>query len=156
VRTLVANKNSAMGGAFALRPYTDDILADYSETLHLLKNPLPHDENPPPAWMIYQIAMDNACTGRSFFSTSAGRIGLGPAHSEVGDLICIFHDTYRPFIIRPRDTMSSSLLGKRMWMALCTVKRLRPRKQKQLELLYWFEVTGAKSLREGVRHRMTH
>jgi len=38
---------------------------------------------------------------RSFFSTRAGRIGLGPIYLQSGDQICIIHKGCTPYIVRP-------------------------------------------------------
>lgn len=38
----------------------------------------------------YAIGMMNACDGRRIFNTKNGRLGLGPATSQEGDIICTF------------------------------------------------------------------
>ncbi len=47
-------------------------------------------------------AVCNACIERRFFSTTGGRIDLGPFHTQPGDQICIFYGGYTPSIIRPQ------------------------------------------------------
>lgn len=51
--------------------------------------------------------------GRSFFSTAKGNIGMGPKTIQPGDLICIYHQTITPFIVRtaPDDSTQYNLLG---------------------------------------------
>jgi len=39
--------------------------------------------------------------GRSYFSTTNGRIGLGPADTQPGDQVCILYTATTPFILRP-------------------------------------------------------
>jgi tetratricopeptide (TPR) repeat protein len=50
----------------------------------------------------FMESMGYSAHGRSFFSTKGGRVGLGPPHTKPGDLVCIFYNSYTPFIIGPR------------------------------------------------------
>lgn len=38
--------------------------------------------------------------GRCFFVTTNGRIGLGPAHMQVGDTVCVFFYCPTPYVLR--------------------------------------------------------
>lgn len=49
---------------------------------------------------IYYEAMDLVCRGRTFFSTTQGRVGLGPPETLSGDQICVLHNASTPFILR--------------------------------------------------------
>jgi hypothetical protein len=48
----------------------------------------------------YSQAFGYACSGRRFFTTRDGRLGLGPHNTEPGDSICIFYNGSTPYIIR--------------------------------------------------------
>jgi hypothetical protein len=50
----------------------------------------------------YTNTMGNIQLGRAFFSTSAGRIGLGPSDIEPGDFVWIFENSFVPCILRYR------------------------------------------------------
>ncbi|KAE9376050.1 hypothetical protein N431DRAFT_437438 [Stipitochalara longipes BDJ] len=66
------------------------------------------------AWAILPEYMNNvasACANRAFFTTLDGRIGLGPSNLETGDTVCIFCNTFSPFIIRSTDSGHSKLIG---------------------------------------------
>jgi hypothetical protein len=55
------------------------------------------------AWFEYYDALMNACKGRAFFSTSKGRIGLGPADVVKGDVVCVFYSGAPLYVIRFKD-----------------------------------------------------
>jgi hypothetical protein len=59
----------------------------------------------------YMNHVSAACVNRSFFTTLDGRVGLGPSNLETGDTVCIFCNTFTPFIIRSRDSGHSELIG---------------------------------------------
>lgn len=48
----------------------------------------------------YYTKLRMICDGRRFFATSGGQIGLGPAHTKPGDLICVFYGGDTPYILR--------------------------------------------------------
>lgn len=49
---------------------------------------------------LYDTKLSIICHGRRFFATSRGQIGLGPAHTKPGDLICVFYGGDTPYILR--------------------------------------------------------
>ncbi|KAF2657183.1 hypothetical protein K491DRAFT_347136 [Lophiostoma macrostomum CBS 122681] len=55
-------------------------------------------------------ALTNACNHRRFFTTTAGRIGIGPSEMRVGDDICILQGGTLPFVLR-RDGDYDELIG---------------------------------------------
>jgi hypothetical protein len=55
----------------------------------------------------YVEALSSATHERCFFTTRSGRIGLGPKHTEPGNVVCIFYNGYTPFTIRPREDSES-------------------------------------------------
>lgn len=59
----------------------------------------------------YMQNVSAACSNRTFFTTLDGRIGLGPPNLETGDTVCVFCNTFSPFIIRSRDSGHSTLIG---------------------------------------------
>jgi hypothetical protein len=48
----------------------------------------------------YGRSVEAACTRRRFFSTKAGRLGLGPWDTNSGDIVCIFYLSPTPFFLR--------------------------------------------------------
>lgn len=63
------------------------------------------------AMMDYIEAWGYASHGRSYFTTESGRVGLGPQHTQPGNLVCMFYNGGSPFILRLKDTNSYFLLG---------------------------------------------
>jgi hypothetical protein len=51
----------------------------------------------------FHAAAHNVCHGRAFFSTSGGRIGLGPPDVKKGDVVCVFYSGRPLYIIRLKD-----------------------------------------------------
>jgi hypothetical protein len=51
----------------------------------------------------FHTAASNVCFGRAFFSTSGGRIGLGPPDVMKGNVVCIFYSGGPVYIIRFKD-----------------------------------------------------
>jgi hypothetical protein len=43
------------------------------------------------------------CSGRWFFRTAAGRMGIGPGPMKEGDLLCLLFGGGVPYILRPKD-----------------------------------------------------
>jgi len=52
---------------------------------------------------MYFSSAKSACRGRAFFSTSGGRIGLGPPDVKKGDIVCVFYPGDPLFIIRFKE-----------------------------------------------------
>lgn len=48
----------------------------------------------------YGILVSRITRGRCFFATRDGRIGLGPAESQIGDTVCVFFYCPTPYILR--------------------------------------------------------
>lgn len=78
----------------------DQLLARQSRT--------PHQEL---QLLDYIEAWGYASHGRSFFTTDGGRIGLGPQHTQPGNLVCIFYNGGSPYILRPKHHNSYFLIG---------------------------------------------
>jgi hypothetical protein len=55
------------------------------------------------AWIEYHYPFLEICKGRAFFSTSKGRIGLGPPDIVKGDVVCVFYSGAPLYVIRFRD-----------------------------------------------------
>lgn len=51
----------------------------------------------------YMLNVRMKCRHRTFFSTSGGRIGIGPSQTKSGDLVYIIRNTLTPFILRPME-----------------------------------------------------
>ncbi|KAE9382070.1 HET-domain-containing protein [Stipitochalara longipes BDJ] len=52
-------------------------------------------------WVDYSVVgREQMCLGRAFFTTSGGRIGLGPLDVKKGDVVCVFYSGNPLFIIR--------------------------------------------------------
>jgi hypothetical protein len=49
-------------------------------------------------------AINAVCNGRRFFTTSNGRLGVGPPRIEPGDIVCVFRGEPLPLILRPDPT----------------------------------------------------
>lgn len=73
-----------------------------------------HEILTPETWKLlpdYMNKINTACSNRTFFTTLDGRIGLGPSNLEIGDTVCMFCNTFSPFIIRSRVSGHSELIG---------------------------------------------
>jgi hypothetical protein len=57
--------------------------------------------------LTFMEAVTFACSGRRYFSTKNGRVGLGPADIEPGDLVCVFLSGPTPYIIRQSQRNSN-------------------------------------------------
>jgi hypothetical protein len=55
------------------------------------------------AWIEYYESFSIICEGRAFFSTSKGRIGLGPSDVAKGDVVCVFYSGDPLYVIRFKD-----------------------------------------------------
>ncbi|KAF2110440.1 heterokaryon incompatibility protein-domain-containing protein [Lophiotrema nucula] len=53
----------------------------------------------------------NRADGRSVFATEENWLGLGPASTQAGDVLCIFRNARVPHIIRPLENASYLLIG---------------------------------------------
>jgi hypothetical protein len=51
----------------------------------------------------YAVALTRAIEGRTFFFTSAGRMGIGPPDCQVGDYVSIIAGAGVPYVLRERD-----------------------------------------------------
>ena len=45
--------------------------------------------------------INNINTGRRYFSTENGRLGLGPPEIQKGDTVCVFYGTETVMLLRP-------------------------------------------------------
>ena len=50
---------------------------------------------------LYASDAIRACCGRRFITTTKGRVGLAPADSKEGDVICVFLGSGTPYVLRP-------------------------------------------------------
>jgi hypothetical protein len=55
------------------------------------------------AWIEYNESFEAVRKGRAFFSTSKGRVGLGPADVVRGDIVCVFYSGAPLYVIRFKD-----------------------------------------------------
>jgi hypothetical protein len=55
------------------------------------------------AWIEYDHSFMTLSGGRAFFSTSKGRIGLGPADVVQGDVVCVFYSGGPLYVLRFKD-----------------------------------------------------
>ena len=65
---------------------------------------------------LYTCAAAQACRGRSFITTTKGRIGLAPTDCKKGDVICVFLGAAVPHVLRPNaagawETSTFSFVG---------------------------------------------
>jgi hypothetical protein len=61
---------------------------------------------------LYADAVTRAATGRRFFITKRGRMGLGPADLQLGDRIVVFDGCSIPLVVRASgDGVSAVLIG---------------------------------------------
>jgi hypothetical protein len=95
----------------------DDLSEDYlnmKRYLLTLRDEIVFDEDTEKkaALSFYFSAMRSACQGRRFFSTRAGRVGLGPPRLHVGDTICVLHSARPLFTLRfPAGDDVAELIG---------------------------------------------
>ena len=61
----------------------------------------------------YSHWVENACTGRKFFSTTGGSVGIGPVKMREGDHICVFESGRPVYVLRRKKSTESvyELLG---------------------------------------------
>jgi len=55
----------------------------------------------------FASAVQHACRGRRYFNTEQGYIGIAPADTKPGDVVCIFFSGPTPFIIRQSQLVPS-------------------------------------------------
>jgi Heterokaryon incompatibility protein (HET) len=69
--------------------------------------------NPDPKAMIaYRASLGFFTTGRNFFTTKNGRIGIGPRTTRPGDHVCIIFSGHCPYILRSKaGAPTHSILG---------------------------------------------
>lgn len=112
-RTLIGNKTDDAHTT----PCMDDLSEDYlnmKRYLLTLRDEIVFDEDTEKkaALRLYFSAMQSACQGRRFFSTRAGRVGLGPPRLHVGDTICVLHSAGPLFALRfPAGDDVAELIG---------------------------------------------
>jgi len=106
-RTLIASKiHKAL-------PCESDHTIGYNgmkKVLEMTKNPaisFPKVEGCAAATQIFMEAAMLACTGRRYFSTKNGRVGLGPPGMAQGDLVCVFLSGPTPSIIHQSELNSN-------------------------------------------------
>jgi hypothetical protein len=75
-------------------------LKRYIQAVIALGESLPEEGNLDEDTIRYTKVLQQISRRRRFFATSAGRIGLGPADTEVGDTICIIFYCPTPYILR--------------------------------------------------------
>ena len=51
--------------------------------------------------VLYSSCVIPACSGRRFITTKKRRVGLAPADSKEGDVICVFLGSGVPHVLRP-------------------------------------------------------
>jgi hypothetical protein len=51
-----------------------------------------------------------ACSGRDYFSTEGGRVGLGPPGTEKGDVVVVFYGSLVRFVLRARSPVEGWIL----------------------------------------------
>ena len=71
--------------------------------LHLEKPATPSQFQ---CWREFEDAVQDLSTGRSFFISSSGYIGLVPSTTVVGDRICVLSGGKVPFVLRPHREQS--------------------------------------------------
>lgn len=57
----------------------------------------------------YKKAMSRACIERRFAITQTGRIGLVPAHTKRGDVVCILFGAQTPLVLRPESRQGNEV-----------------------------------------------
>ena len=92
-RTLVANEVKKFSRS-------GDMIAGYKSMKSSLSDPGDSERVWTEAGIRYAQVMDDACQGRSYFSTKGGRIGIGPKGLECNDAICVFYGGGPVFILR--------------------------------------------------------
>ncbi len=111
-RTLIGNKLDDEDLTSA-----GDVSEDYPNMLRYLttlrdETDLDETVEKKAALRLYFSAMQSACQGRRFFSTRGGRVGLGPAHLNAGDTICVFYSGGPLYALRFKPTdRTSELIG---------------------------------------------
>ena len=116
---LVSAENVPIDHVFTLSTYTrgrkmrvpqdDDLLEAYNTILCDIRRDTFGDESiqaPVPNLGLYHGLWQRicaSCTGRKYFSTGNGRLGLGPPDIKKGDTISVFYGTETVLILRPAE-----------------------------------------------------
>ncbi len=61
-------------------------------------------------WRIYARGVSYACRGRRLFRTTGGALGIGPACTSIGDVVCVLQGGKVPYVLRA-DVDSFHFLG---------------------------------------------
>ena len=86
-------------------------LKRYMQAVLALGESIPEEGNLDEDTIRYTKVLQQISRRRRFFATSAGRIGLGPADTEVGDTICIIFYCPTPYILRNAKDGKFNLVG---------------------------------------------
>ncbi|KAH8593881.1 hypothetical protein B0O99DRAFT_688315 [Bisporella sp. PMI_857] len=102
-RTLIANRNQyAMVHDLDLS--TDYQLMKESWACKAQSRPPPTmDAEPHFKVFSFGVGASGTCSGRTCFATRDGRVGLGPADMEGGDLVCVILSGLTPYILRRNE-----------------------------------------------------
>ena len=104
-RTLVANRHEPGPNTPGGKICPPDAVERYKSWKATLQSMVAHNQHPSldsdAAFLSYSNSTHYACKGRLFFSTSDGKVGLGPSEIEEGDLVAVFLYAPTPFILRP-------------------------------------------------------
>jgi hypothetical protein len=74
--------------------------------LEAMKNPGTDSDgnaNKPSGAREFMADVSRMCTGRAFFHTKHGRIGLGPSGLQRNDIVCFIGQAAVPFVLRPNQ-----------------------------------------------------
>lgn len=106
-RTVIANKIQV------LMPCKSNLIDDYDNMKKFLQlrttsaEPMAGSGDSIVSMIDFSSAVYHASCGRRYFSTKKGYIGIAPADTKPGDVVCIFFSGPTPFIIRPSEFVSS-------------------------------------------------
>jgi hypothetical protein len=95
------------GGTFAAHDNTPS-------TTEEPEHALPSEPKPDRSSLSIDKFMDaaaRACISRRFFWTADGRLGLGPAMLDKGDIVCILFGGHMPYVLRPDGESRYRFLG---------------------------------------------
>lgn len=72
-------------------------------------------------------------TERSFFTTNTGYMGLGPAYTEIGDVVCAIPPVNVPFILRPKGNRYQ-LVGESFVLGIMDGEAIQEYRQGRLKM----------------------
>lgn len=112
------------GDSFQTDPTdTFDLMEAHTTFMRFLHWKAAHPDLLPEAdWPEFQVSVEQvhrysadlqaACSGRRFFATKKGRIGLAPKDVQVGDSVCVFYGSWYPSVVRqPANQLAGTLIG---------------------------------------------